>query len=58
MSDQRWRRIEEICHEALERSPGYRAAFVREAAPATTCCARKWNRCWQTRVALMHSDPD
>ena len=31
MSDQRWRRIEEICHEALERSPDDRAAFVREA---------------------------
>ena len=31
MSDQRWRRIEEICHEALERSPDERALFVREA---------------------------
>ena len=31
MSDQRWRRIEEICHEALERSPDERARFVREA---------------------------
>ncbi|MCM3880677.1 MAG: protein kinase [Vicinamibacterales bacterium] len=31
MSDQRWRRIEEICHEALEQLPDHRAAFVREA---------------------------
>ena len=31
MSDQRWRRIEEICHDALGRSPDERALFVREA---------------------------
>ena len=31
MSEQRWRRIEEICHEALERAPVHREAFVREA---------------------------
>jgi predicted Ser/Thr protein kinase len=31
MGDQRWRRIEEICHEALARSPDERAVFVREA---------------------------
>src|SRR5918996_1564443 len=31
MTDERWRRIEEICHDALERSAGERAAFVREA---------------------------
>ena len=31
MSDQRWQRIEEICHDALERAPDHRAAFVREA---------------------------
>ena len=31
MSDQRWRRIEEICHDALERAPDHRAAFVHEA---------------------------
>ncbi|MCM3880676.1 MAG: hypothetical protein ND807_11265 [Vicinamibacterales bacterium] len=31
MNDQRWRRIEEICHEALERSPDERALFVRDA---------------------------
>src|SRR5688572_1232627 len=31
MSEQRWRRIEEICHEALERSLNERALFVREA---------------------------
>ena len=31
MSDLRWRRIEEICHEALDRSPDERALFVREA---------------------------
>ena len=28
---QRWQRIEEICHEALERSPDERALFVHEA---------------------------
>ena len=31
MSDERWRRIEEICHDALERLPDDRAAFVRDA---------------------------
>jgi eukaryotic-like serine/threonine-protein kinase len=31
MSDVRWRRIEEICHGALARDAGERAAFVREA---------------------------
>ena len=31
MSEQRWQRIEEICHEALERAPDERAVFVREA---------------------------
>ena len=31
MSYQRWRRIEDICHDALERLPDHRAAFVREA---------------------------
>jgi serine/threonine protein kinase/Tol biopolymer transport system component len=31
MSNERWRRIEEICHDALERAPDHRAAFVREA---------------------------
>ena len=31
MSDRRWQRVEEICHDALERLPGERAAFVREA---------------------------
>src|SRR5687767_5690653 len=31
MSDQRWRRIEQICHDALERVPDQRAGFVREA---------------------------
>jgi eukaryotic-like serine/threonine-protein kinase len=27
-SDERWRRIEEICHDALERLPGERSAYV------------------------------
>ena len=31
MSDQRWQRIEEICHEALEHLPDCRAAFVCDA---------------------------
>jgi len=31
MSDPRWRRIEEICHDALARPTDDRAAFVREA---------------------------
>jgi hypothetical protein len=31
MSDARWRRIEEICHDALERPPGARGAFVHDA---------------------------
>ena len=31
MSDLRWQRIEEICHDALARLPGDRALFVREA---------------------------
>jgi serine/threonine-protein kinase len=31
VSDDRWRRIEELCHDALERDAGDRAAFVREA---------------------------
>ena len=31
MSDPRWWRIEEVCHEALEHLPDDRAAFVREA---------------------------
>jgi hypothetical protein len=56
MSDQRWQRIEEICHEALERSPE-RALFVRRPAPATRA-APKWNRCSPTKVAPMRSDPD
>jgi len=34
VSDHRWRRIEELCHDALERDPGDRAAFVREACGA------------------------
>ena len=29
MSDARWRRVEELCHEALECEPGARADFVR-----------------------------
>ena len=31
MGDDRWRRIEELCHDALEREPGERAGFVRVA---------------------------
>ena len=31
MTDERWRRIEDIYHDALERLPDNRAAFVREA---------------------------
>ncbi len=31
MNDERWRRVEAICHDALERAPNERAAFVREA---------------------------
>ncbi len=31
MTDERWQRIEEICHDVLERLPDDRAAFVREA---------------------------
>ena len=31
MTDERWRCIEDICHDALERAPADRAAFVREA---------------------------
>jgi hypothetical protein len=31
MTDDRWRRIEDICHDALERPPDERGAFVREA---------------------------
>ena len=58
MSDQRWHRIEEICHEALERSPDERALFVREACATTKRCAWKSNRSSPTRVALTHSDPD
>ena len=31
MTDARWRRIEEICHDALARPADDRAAYVREA---------------------------
>ncbi len=31
MTDERWRRIEEIFHDAAERAPAERAVFVREA---------------------------
>ncbi len=31
MTDERWRRIEDICHDALGRRPDDRAAFVRDA---------------------------
>ncbi len=31
VSGDRWRRIEDICHDALERRPDDRAAFVRDA---------------------------
>jgi hypothetical protein len=31
MSVGRWRRVEEICHEALERNPDARAELVRAA---------------------------
>jgi eukaryotic-like serine/threonine-protein kinase len=31
MSNDRWRRIEDMCHDALERLPADRAGFVREA---------------------------
>ena len=31
MSDLRWQRIEDICHDALARLPGDRVLFVREA---------------------------
>jgi Tol biopolymer transport system component len=31
VSDDRWRRIEKLCHDALKRDSGDRAAFVREA---------------------------
>jgi len=31
MSRDRWRRIEDICHDALERAPADRAPFVRDA---------------------------
>ena len=59
MSDQRWRRIEEICHDALARPTDDRAAFVREAgAPAMPRCAWKWNRSSRTRAALRQWDRD
>jgi serine/threonine-protein kinase len=31
MNPERWRRIEQVCHEALEREPRERAAFLDEA---------------------------
>jgi serine/threonine protein kinase len=31
MSDKRWQRVEEICHDALDRLPSERSAYVREA---------------------------
>jgi eukaryotic-like serine/threonine-protein kinase len=31
MTDKRWRRIEEICHDALERAPAERDPYVRDA---------------------------
>jgi serine/threonine protein kinase/Tol biopolymer transport system component len=31
MSHERWRRVEDICHDALERPTNERAAFLREA---------------------------
>src|SRR6187549_3803576 len=36
MTDDRWRRIEDICHDALERPPADRAAFVRDACAGDT----------------------
>jgi serine/threonine protein kinase len=39
MSD--WRRVEEIVHAALERSPGERLAFVREAASGDEALVRE-----------------
>ena len=36
MSRDRWRRIEDICHDALERSTSDRAAFVRDACAGDT----------------------
>jgi hypothetical protein len=44
MSIDRWRCIEEICHEPLEHDVSRRASFVTDAAAATPRCALTWNR--------------
>ena len=53
MSDQRWRRIEEICHGALELETAERASFVRESCRATKRCVLKWSRCWPASAARL-----
>ena len=41
MSDDRWRRIEELCYDALERKPGERAGFVRMACDGDEALRRE-----------------
>ena len=49
MSEERWRRVEEICHEALDRPAEQRGAFVRAA------CAGDESLCAEVESLLAHS---
>ena len=42
MDTHRWRQIDQLCHEALEREPAARVAFLDDACGRD--CAARWTR--------------
>jgi hypothetical protein len=50
LSQEEWRRVEEVYHEALEHRPESRAAFVTAACSGDSSLRREVGRCWQRTV--------
>jgi hypothetical protein len=46
MTPERWQRVKDVLHGALELTPEQRPGFLDQPAPPIRRCARIWNRFW------------
>ena len=51
LSQEEWKRVEEVYHEALEHRPESRAAFVAAACDGDSSLRREVEHCWPRMAA-------
>ena len=50
LNPERWERLKQLFHSALEQEPGRRTEFLRKPVPATSLCGQKSTQCWRATL--------